>query len=80
MKKGFLAAQATAHHAGASTATAAAADGQAAALAKDNPQQQSAQPCEPASTEAKPAAQDVRQSANWQQCLELLRSEVDEKK
>lgn len=78
MKKGFLAAHAR-HDPGTSTA-AAAANGQARDLLDDTPQQHPAKPHEPTGAEAKAAAEDVRQSANWQQCLELLRSDVDEKK
>lgn len=78
MKQGFLAANAK-QHAAASTA-AVAASRQAAAPVVDAPQQQPPQPSQPAGAQANAAEHDVQQSAGWQQCLELLRSEVDEKK
>jgi hypothetical protein len=86
MKKGFFSTHAT-HQAGDNRIAAAASRPAAAAAAAaavdptaDIPQQQPAQPFEPAGAHAQAAARDVRNSTNWQQCLELLRSDVDEKK
>jgi hypothetical protein len=78
MKKGFLGSH-DQQHAAASTA-AVAASRQPTAPVADAPQKQPPQPAVSAGAAAEAAGQDVQQSANWKQCMELLRSDVDEKK